>query len=282
MELAEPPDDDHSRFLSLMKNDERRVRAVVGIVAREGPHGEAGEDSKFLWQYLFAHLCVDVFSKYKSSIDKGKIVCSKAIMNTIDISDEALILLMLEIKGKEVVELVMRNKELDKDIDKLRKKVQDKKNESPGTTETEQETHKAAVEALESDLAAAVAERKKKGRKRRKTDNGGGDDASTLSADTDKDLDLSKHIRKMNKHTENIYKMREGDSVNGWHTRAWGVFESNFCNSSDPVVTPESNRRLGPGADEEFESLGGSCSRPMFSTWKTSFTDDGVIEMTQI
>ena len=147
-------------LMELLNDDARRRNAVEGL--HNGNHSEASDDCNLLLNYLYQELYKGVFSEWKKSIDKSRVRTKNAILEQIDSSDEAICLLVLEVKAKELISLVEESRTASEKCQEAERAIQLWKKEN------KDEPIPQELLDRKEEANKAVLDAKKKGRKSKK------------------------------------------------------------------------------------------------------------------
>lgn len=228
IEAADHNNGDAKETVEVLKDDSRRKAALEQLY--EGEAQNAKDDCKRLFGFLHKSLYKHTFAEWKKSIDKARAYNKKSLLNTIDTSDEAICLLVLEVKAKELIGLIEAAR-------KAGKKEQDAQAKIDNWRASEAGRNAATVpQNLEEALKKAkeqVKSLKKKGRKKSKKRKAGEvEDAGLDNGNEDCQQVEGKELAKFEKRYEalcgKIERARKEDEEGrgGWYEKAWGIVEA--------------------------------------------------------
>ena len=169
----------------------------------------------------------EIFGAMKNSINKALLSSAKGIMEVLDISDEAICLVILDVKILELLHVVKsREKAREKHREALQKKKECDRNNEPLPDGT-----KKVLEKYGYDKKEKI----KRGRKKRRK-NGDTDVASSTSEDLEdynedtipehllgggQSMELIKHKHTFEEYIKKVNTMRLQEADLGWYAAAW-------------------------------------------------------------
>ena len=261
--------------MEILKSDERREKALAGIGTSK--YDDAQGDTKVLWKRLTEDWYPQVFGAVKNGLTKALLSSEKGFMKVLDISDEALCLVILDVKILELLHVVKnREKATILHNKALEKKEECDRNNLPLPEETKRVLDKYGYNGKEKI---------KRGRKKRKKKADA--DAASSSPDkledydedtipehllsTDgKSMELINHKDTFTKYMQRVDDMRNNEASLGWYAGAWSGMKIKWNLTSDEVQAEEgSDSFLSTVTDDS------ACHRPvaaqLISSWKSEY-----------
>jgi hypothetical protein len=215
-----------SEIIKILESKTRRKAALDGIGATK--YDEASSDTKELWKRLNADWYPEIFGAMKNSINKALLSSAKGITEVLDISDEAICLVILDVKILELLHVVKsRDKARGKHREALQTKEECDKNNEPLPDETRKVLEKYGYDKHKEKI--------KRGRKKRKK-NGDTDAATSTPEDPEEynediipehllgggqSMELIKHKHTFEEYLKRVNTMRLQEANLGWYAAAW-------------------------------------------------------------
>ena len=262
--------------MKILTDKRRREEALAGIGATK--YDDAPEDSKELWKRLTADWYPDVFTAMKNGLTKALLSSEKGVMELLDISDEALCLLILDVKILELVHVATnRERATILHYKALEKKEECDRNNQPLPEETKKVLDKYGYSAKEKI---------KRGRKKRKKKADA--DAASSSPDkledydedtipehllsTDgKSMELNNHKDTFAKYMQRVDDMRNREASLGWYAGAWTNMKKKWNLECEELEAEESSDR----SHLSTLTVDSACLRPvaaqLISSWKKEY-----------
>lgn len=161
---------------------------------------DATEDTQLVWKWLHGKAYPEIFSAVRQGIAKARVQNAAGLIKMMDVSDEAICLLVLDVKCEELLKLIAtRNEELKRKVDlqKEKTKAQEKNQVWPAEKQKE-------LEQLERF-------KPQKGRKRK-----------LGKEDGEPNWELMAHQDKYTVYITRVNRTRGAESSGaGWYAAAW-------------------------------------------------------------
>lgn len=253
--------------LAVMEDKGRRVAAINGIM--DGDFNSAENDAKKLWRYLHGKIYSKIFSKLGENIKKFRLSNGGQIADTLSESDEAICLLIVEVKSEQMIGMVRQITDVDKQLLDLQAKA----TEFAGRNEPVPD-HIMQEMGEKKKLKDQMFKKGRKSRKRKKRTSGSGDQDGVGAEENDEveeesrggreeSLDLTAYEKRYGQILIRLANGRkDNEKMKQWYDAAYdAVKQLQFYN---PTEANGSNASQA-SAESSIQEPGG----PMKDTFKS-------------
>ena len=245
-----------NQVVKILEDDIRRGDALQEM--RTKKVGDANDDSKLLWRYLHSGLYPEVFGALRRGIQRARLQSADGIIKVLDISDEAICLLIFDKKVRELLDLVRSENVRKRRVYELTREIADL--EKQGVTPPQEKR----------DELEKLGAKPKKGRKKRKRDGDNDGDASIVGGGGDEggSLELNSHKMVFAQYLKDVERMRKHENDMGWYRLAWETIkdEHGLGGEADGHLSDDDGSRASNG----IQSPEGMDTTSFVSSWSFS------------
>jgi hypothetical protein len=219
----------------------------------------------------------EIFGAMKNSINKALLSSAKGITEVLDISDEAICLVILDVKILELLHVVKsREKAREKHREALQKKEECDRNNEPLPDRTKKVLEKYGYDKNKEKI--------KRGRKKRRK-NGDTDVASSTQEDLEdfdediipehllgggQSMELIKHKHTFEEYINKVNTMRLQEADLGWYAAAWLDVKKKWDLDRDEIGEDGSDSHLS-GLSEDLAVIQRPRAAQLTSSWRDKY-----------
>jgi hypothetical protein len=265
-----------SKIINILESKTRRKAALNGIGATK--FDEASSDTKELWQRLTSDWYPEIFGGMKNCINKALLSSAKDITEVLDISDEAICLVILDVKILELLHVVKsREKAREKHREALQRKDECDKNNEPLPDGIKKVLEKYGYDKTRKEK---IKRGRKKRRKNRETDTASltPEDLEDYNEDIipehllggGESMELIKHKHTFEEYLKRVHTMRLEEANLGWYAAAWLDVKKKWDLDHDDIGGDGSESHLS-GLSEASPVIRRPAAAQTISSWREKY-----------